>query len=81
MAQIFTATEIIEGIDFPQLKGQKLSLLATIDELEREGKTTQAKDLTGILTLIDHIQDHAVDVLGKDEKEVFNLTPEEDEEV
>lgn len=72
-----TAEDIIQGIDFSQLKAQKLTLLGTIDELEREGKLQASEDLTGILNMIDSIQDHAVDVLGFKEEDVFNKDPED----
>ena len=74
MALYKTAERLIEKIDYPALKAQKLSLLETIDALEKEGKKKEADHLTGILGLIDNIQDYAVDVLGNHENIVFNLT-------
>jgi len=52
-------------LDFALLKKQKAWIL--------EHKTPEAE---GILDLIDAIQDHAVDVEGLPETEVFNLTEE-----
>ena len=71
-----TAEQIIEGIDFPALKQQKLKLLNMIEDWESSPevpKQEAAKEVMGIIHMIDDIQDHAVDVLGKDEKDVFNL--------
>jgi len=66
----------IENIDWQELLGQKVTLLEVIEETDQGAVET---DLTGILHLIDAIQDYAVDVLGVSEKVVFNLgTDEED---
>ena len=60
----------IENIDFNELRLQKLSLLTSIDlAISPES----IENLTGILNLIDSIQDFAVSDLGKSELEVFNL--------
>ena len=49
----------IDNISFKDLRRQKLSLIQMIP---RKGITTEeANDLEGILSLIDHIQDYAVD--------------------
>lgn len=72
---IHTKQNPIERIDWKELKKQKLKLLWVINYLEKlniEG----SEELEGILNLIDHIQDYAVDVLGMKESEVFNLEEE-----
>ena len=58
----------IGKIDFPQLREQKKSLVDMIDHVD--GGSDLEGNLTGILHLIDSIQDFAVDVMGKDENDV-----------
>ena len=65
-----TAEDIIKRIDFQLLKEQK-SVLAELIEKSLDGN--EEKRLQGLYNLIDDIQDFAVDVLGKNEKEVFHL--------
>jgi len=67
-----------DKIDFPMLKEQKIHLLEVIDIVEKSNVVSQDQydSLTGILHLIDSIRDYAVDELGYDENEVFNLTEE-----
>ena len=60
----------ITQIDFSDLRNQKRELLKVINERNLpDGKD----DLNGILNLIDSIQDHACDILGYNENEVFDL--------
>lgn len=61
----------IKKIDFTELRNQKRLLLETInnDAVSPEHK----EGLEGILNLIDNVQDYAVDVLGWDEKIVFDI--------
>lgn len=73
MAQYKTAQELIEGINWKDLKAQKQALLEVMNLTTDEKKV---ENLQGILTMIDNVQDFAVDVMGKDENEVFNLTEE-----
>lgn len=97
-----TAEDIIQGIDFPQLKEQKSSLLESISKIEKLADLGESEaiskvnadcpkyddtckkvrsdieNLKGVVNLIDSIQDFAVDELGVDENEVFNLTGEDD---
>lgn len=73
MAEFNTADEIVDAIDFNQLRESKEALVKTIDEIVNEDL---AKKLSGILYLVDHIQDYAVDVLGKDENKVFSFEEE-----
>jgi hypothetical protein len=78
----------IEHIDFTTLRSQKTTLLETIDFIEKSGikwhesvDTQQiVDDLTGILHLIDSIQDYAVDELGVPEIHVFDFELEEGRE-
>ncbi len=63
--------EFLKNIDFPRLKKQKQTLLKVID---KEKNTKIAKDLEGILTLIDSLQDEAVDKHGYKERTVFKLS-------
>lgn len=64
--------KFIQTIDFATLKLQKADLLMLIDK-EEEGVK---ESLTGILHLIDSIQDIAVDQYGYNENDVFTLTNE-----
>jgi hypothetical protein len=57
----------ILGIDWKLLRDQKQVLIKMIDKTKGDDKT----GLSGILTLIDAIQDYAVDTLGVPEKDVF----------
>jgi hypothetical protein len=66
-----TADELIGGIDWKLLKKQKFQLLKVINNDAVTPK--QKESLEGILNLLDTVQDFAVDVLGINEKEVFNL--------
>lgn len=58
-----TSDELLQNIDYKALMLQKESLVAN----------THNEEVNGVIHLIDAIQDHAVDVLGKSEQEVFNL--------
>lgn len=71
-----TAEELISRIDWKLLKKQKKTLLAVIEENEINTvlqNPERVDDLTGILNLVDSIQDFAVDIMKVDEKIVFNL--------
>ena len=78
----------ILSIDFTTLRSQKTTLLETIDFLEKSGikwhESVDTKqiidDLTGILHLIDSIQDYAVDELNVPEMHVFDFELEEERE-
>ena len=64
------------NIDWELLREQKLDLLNVIDLLQSESDDAakkQADSLTGILYLIDDIQDDAVDNKGVAEDKVFNI--------
>ena len=63
----------LKAIDFKKLKKQKQDLLETITLLEKQKINDKADRLTGIVSLIDSIQDKAVDEYGYDENEVFDL--------
>lgn len=60
-------------IDFPELKKQKTAIISIRREVLSDD---QWEALEGLMNLIDGIQDHAVDELGYDKNEVFNLTKE-----
>lgn len=63
-------------IDFKQLREQKDILINMIQdwgEADDEQQNIDAKNVQGILNLIDAIQDQAVEVHGLTEKEVFNF--------
>lgn len=68
----------VSEIDWPALKQQKQVLLQGIDFLEKNQQVERAAALNGILHLIDHLQDAAVDDLGLPEDQVFQLSEEED---
>jgi hypothetical protein len=66
----------IKNIDFEKLKKQKAILINMIQdwgEADDSYQNEDAKEAEGLINLIDGIQDYAVDTLGVDEKEVFNL--------
>jgi len=80
MAEFDSADDIIDFIDFNKLREQKEALIEILGAVKgvKNGiiKTVSEEkinEVQGIIHLIDHIQDYAVDVLGKDENEVFNL--------
>lgn len=67
-------TNPLEKIDWVLLKEQKKTLVNVIsytDDIE------YLDNLNGLLFLIDNIQDYAVDHLGIDENEVFDLDKED----
>jgi hypothetical protein len=70
--------KFIDKIDFTSLRIQKTLLLETInnDAVDPEHKEA----LEGILSLIDAIQDYAVDEMGVPEMLVFDFEKEEDRE-
>jgi hypothetical protein len=81
MAEFDSADDLINFINFPKLKEQKGKLLSMIEDWESssdQAKKESAKEVMGIVHLVDHIQDLAVDVLGVDKKEVFDLEDEEE---
>lgn len=65
------ALNILSGIDWGILKEQKVLLYKTISYLEMIDAKDQAACIEGLLSLLDEIQDFAVDVLKIDEDEVF----------
>lgn len=66
-----TLEEFIGKIDLPMLRDQKTAILLIRSEVLSE---EQEYALTGIINLIDAIQDYAVDVMGVPKNVVFNLT-------
>jgi hypothetical protein len=58
-----TAEELIRNINFPLLREQKRELLEIAEDYD--------KDVSGIIHLIDAIQDFACDDLKIDEKLIF----------
>lgn len=70
----------LNNIDWQWLREQKHTLLTIIAEkrsvhlIEVE---EQVDDLEGLVSLIDSLQDYAVDELGIPEEEVFNFENEE----
>jgi hypothetical protein len=68
--------EFLTKIDWKLLKEQKARLNNIIEVANIFQEDVDA--LTGIQHLIDTIQDYAVDKMGLSDKEVFNLTPEEE---
>jgi hypothetical protein len=64
-------------IDFNELRNQKRTLLALIDDKCLEGRIVQiTDDLNGIVQIVDSIQDYACAELNYDPKDVFDLTDE-----
>ena len=71
-----TAEKILNKIDYAKLRDQKATLLNMITGWEESidaDVRKEADELYGLVYLIDAIQDRAVNELGKEEKEVFNL--------
>ena len=67
-------THDLSKINYLLLREQKTILINMIqswEEADDEQQRKDAKEVEGILYLIDEIQDQAVDVLGKDEELVF----------
>jgi len=70
-------THDLSKINYLLLREQKTILINMIqswEEADDEQQRKDAKEVEGILYLIDEIQDQAVDVLGKDEELVFGKT-------
>ena len=79
--------QVLENINWSELRNQKNDLLNSIKDFENKAResilvrgnelydryTKQVNSLTGILHLIDGLQDHAVGNMGIDENEVFDL--------
>ncbi len=75
---IMKTTDLIKKIDFNSLRTQKGTLIKIIDDLERTGMhPDQESDLTGILNLIDALQDYAVDVMDMNPITVYDFELEE----
>ena len=69
----------LSKLDYQKLKEQKAILINMIQdwgEANDEQQKKDAQEVEGLVHLIDAIQDNAVDVLGMDESEVFNLIEE-----
>ena len=69
----------IKNIDFKRLSYQKGILLRMIEDWGKSGDSKKIQDsaeAVGIVNLISTIQDHAVDELGFDSKEVFGFKDE-----
>ena len=68
---------VIKNIDLKLVKEQKQILLDLQYRDNPDGtqflKANEFKALEGIISLIDHIQDEAVEQLGLDENEVFDF--------
>lgn len=71
-------------IDFPNLTEQKAILVNMIQdwgEADDEQQQMDAQKVEGILRLVDHIQDYAVDYLGLPQEKVFPNLEKDAEEV
>ena len=71
------AEELLKGIDFPLLKEQKKALLKLIEDIDN---VPVLEKLEGVITLINEVQDLAVDVYGMEENEVFDLHPDDEDD-
>lgn len=74
----------IENIDWSELRNQKRTLLETIEFIRNEDKQDPQVDseeivnnLTGILYLIDSLQDYAVDEMGISSIHIYDFDDEE----
>ena len=75
--------QLISRIDFTTLRTQKKTLIEIIDDMEKKNAEyykNETSDLSGILNLIDAIQDYAVDVVGLNPIDVFDFEFEESRE-
>lgn len=74
-----TSEELIRSINFPVLSEQKHILMNMIrdwGEADDKNQREESELAEGLVSLIDAIQDHAVDDLKIDEKLVFNINKE-----
>jgi hypothetical protein len=73
---IMKEEKLIKNIDWSELRNQKRTLLEVInnDNVNPE----QKEDLEGIMSLIDKLQDYAVDELNIDGTRIFDFEMEED---
>jgi len=71
------AEELLKGIDFPLLKEQKKALLKLIEDIDN---VPVLEKLEGVISLINEVQDLAVDVYGMEENEVFDLHPDDEDD-
>lgn len=69
MDKLELAPDFIQNIDWNLLKKQKAQLLENAEQ--------HNLDVSGIINLIDSLQDYVVDICGVEENEVFNLTDKE----
>jgi len=73
---------LIKKVDLKILREQKQIIIDLQYRDNPDGiqilKANEFKALEGIISLIDHIQDEAVEQLGLDENEVFDLKKEEE---
>jgi hypothetical protein len=73
---------LIKKVDLKMLREQKQIIIDLQYRDNPDGsqilKANEFKALEGIISLIDHIQDEAVEQLGLDENEVFDLKKEEE---
>lgn len=61
-----TTANVTLNIDWEALREQKTVLLAQIEVLNHRGLSHQSDHLTGILNLIDAIQDQAAEQIGEE---------------
>ena len=65
--------KFLKNINFTDLKQQK----ATLVEIAEKSEGNEKDALESIISLIDSLQDTAVDRYGYEEEEVFNLSKED----
>lgn len=76
MAQNVNSIEqLIASTDFALLKEQKKALFQVIADID---DVPVLEKLEGLVNFINSFQDMAVDVYGKDENEVFDLSDDSD---
>jgi len=70
--------EFLQKIDWSLLRVQKQELINISDFIEASHYPikSQIDTISGIISLIDTIQDYSVDVMGLSETEIFNLSEE-----
>lgn len=67
-----TTQELFSKTDWVLLRQQKETLVKLQMSMKEEGEYCDSEMIEGLLSFIDHIQDHAVDTLGIPESVVFN---------
>ena len=72
--EIKSIEDFLAKTNFANLKEQKKALIKAISDADERFMPDLSDHLDGLLSFIDSFQDMVVDVYGKDENEVFDLS-------